>query len=619
MSRSRSAPSPFALEKPVIDGLTANDEIDLDELGSAALVTYIRYPGMAAGDEVFPRWVGAAPDGSAFDDVLSSFFVPGGVDPAKGVRLDIDNQLVQNASGGWAFYSYSVTLVRAGKKAKKSKKARAAKKAKLQLLESLRQFCFIGVRPPAANETLSILLAASAHDMTIKPSALGSTMALLVPPYQAMQAGDTVMVTLNGVDDRGSTYLWERLLTVANPGELLQTAVERSWLRRLDRGYLDAHYTIRFLNGGTAPSPVQRYRVDSNAALPNYLPEPTIDGLRPGEQLDPARYRDGITVRVPPYINEGMALSDRVLMHWMSNDRVYEVLRVDPSTLASGSLLFNLPVRWLTSSEGRDVKLGYQFARVGRNLSSHDLTVSVVKSRELSPPLVINAIGETGGGRLPAMGALNGVLVDVPDDADVKADERIEMHWWGHPEQGRQVVLEPIRPDRPRRFRVSADYVAANMERNDDAVAKRFKVFYRLVRKDDASSFVDSEPFMLRILPLAVTSYPRLTCQEADGLDLLLRKVPSRGATFYLPPWPFIANQQWVSVSVQGVWKGEVDEGLWEGRISELQTSRGIEVLLPRATLEQQVINQSFTVSARVSFDGGHNYFALRALSLTLR
>lgn len=588
------------LAPPGIPSLTANNEIDLDSLGGNALSTFIVYAGMAAGHEVFPRWVGSAPNGEAFDDVMSSFFVPIGFDPIQGVEVTIGNQELQGAAGGWAFYSYTVN-------------------DGISPTESLRRFCYVGLRPPAAGlEALSVVLAGEAHDLTVNPSTLGTTMALLIPAYQAMQVDENVTLTLNGVDDRGRPYTWERTLKVATPGELLQTAVERTWLRRLDGGYFDAVYDIAFKDGGTARSPVQRFQVDSRAVLPDRLDAPLIDGLAPGEPLDPARFRDGMTVRVPAYPQHGMALSDRVLMYWLANDNVYQALRVDPSSLASGSLLFNLEPHWLMSSQGRDATLGYQFARAGHSLMSKPLEVTVVQSRTLAPPLVLDAVAESGGGRLAAYLATYGVLVDVPADVPLQSNERIEMHWWGHPEMGRQIVTGPISSNRPLRFRIDARYVAANMERNDAAVAKRFKVFYRLVRKNDPNSYVDSEPFMLRVLPLASSDYPRLACLDTTTPELSLQSVPN-GARFRLDPWAFGAGQQWLSVWVEGVWRAEVEEVLWEGQVSAQQAANGVEVLLPRATLEQQVINDSFTVRARVSFDGGHHYFSMRSLSLTLR
>ena len=585
------------LPKPEIEGLTPHDEIDLLALGDEALMTHINYPGIQGGDLLCPRWVGAAPGGALFDHIGNPYRVPDDVDPAVGVEYLIGNDVVQDAAGGWAFYSYQVHEARPE-------------------LESLRRFCYVGVRPRPGAETLSVVLAAPSHDLLVAPQALGSTMALLIPPYQAMQPGDRVAITLTGEDDRGRPYTWTKNLNVEVPGKHLQAAVERTWLRRLEGGHFDAEYVIAFKDGHSAPSPIQRFRVDSSITPPTRLPPPSVEGLDPGEPLDPARFRDGLTIRIAPYPDAGMAVSDRLLLYWLSSDDVYQVLRVDPSSIDSGALMFTLAPRWLMSSQGQAVALGYQFAREGSSLASELLNVQVLRSRELPAPIVLDAVAENDGGRLPAYLVTSGAFVDVPDEVDIADDEHIELHWEGDAERGREIVTQPINTNRPRRFLVSAGSIAANMERNENAVAKRFKVFYRLVRDD--GSYVESEHFMLRILPLVPDDYPRLACPVARGEDLYLGDVP-RGARCTLDPWVFIAEKQWVTVWVTGVFRAEVEEVIWDAEVTTQQVRNGLELLIPRDLLEQQMLNESLTVHAHVSFDDKYHYFEMRSLRLTLR
>jgi len=592
-----AGPQNNELPKPHIDGLTPNDEIDLLVLGNDPLMTRINYPDIKPDDVIFPRWVGAAPGGELFDHIGDPYRVPGDVDPAVGVEYLIGNDVVQAAADGWAFYSYQVNDARPD-------------------MESLRRFCYVGVRPPPGAETLSVALAAPSHDLVVAPQALGTTMALLIPPYQAMQAGDVVAITLTGEDDRGRPYTWSKDLTVEVPGQHLQAAVERTWLRRLEGGHFDAEYVIAFKDGNVGPSPVQRFRVDSGTTPPARLPSPAVEGLAPGEPLDPARFRDGLTITIPAYLNEGMQISDRLLLYWLSSDDVYQVLRVDPSSIWSEALVFTVEPRWLMSSQGQAVALGYQFAREGSSLASELLNVQVVRSRELPAPIVLDGVAEKDGGRLPAYLATTGTLVDVPDEVDIGDDEHIELHWEGDTERGREIVTTPISANRPRRFRVSAGSIAANMERNENAVAKRFKVFYRLVRED--GSYVESEHFMLRILPLEPYEYPRLVCPDAKGEDLYLGDVP-RGARCTLDTWTFIAEKQWVTVWITGVFRGEVEEVLWDAEVTSKEVSKGLELLIPRTVLEQQMLNDGFTLHAHVSFDGKQHYFEMRSLRLTLR
>lgn len=585
------------LPKPEIEGLTRYDEVDLLALGTDTLRTYINYPGITAGDLIFPRWVGAAPSGESFDYFRDPFRVPSGVDPTVGVLYTIGNDEVQSAAGGWAFYSYQLHEERPD-------------------MESMRRFCYVGVRPRPSAETLSVALAAPSHDLVVAWRALGASMALVIPPYQAMQPGDRVAITLTGKDDLGNLHTWTKKLNVEVPGQHLQAAVDSTWVRRLEGEYFDAEYVIDFKDGRSAVSPVQRFRVDSKITLPDRLPAPSVDGHVPGAPLDPTRFRDGLTIRIPPYLDQGMAVSDRLLLYWLSSDNVYQVLRVDPSSIDSGALVFTLEPRWLMSSQGQAATLGYQFAREGSSLASELLTVQVLRSRELPAPIVLNAVAEKDGGLLAAYLVTSGALVDVPDDVDILKDEHIEVHWEGHAERGREIVTQPINTNKPRRFHVSAGSIAANMERNENAVAKRFKVFYRLVRDD--GSYVESEHFMLRILPIEPTQYPQLQCPVARGSDLYLGDVPS-GASCTLAPWVFIAEKQWVTVWVTGVFRAEVEEVIWDAEVTPQQVRNGLELLIPRNLLEQQMLNQSLTVHAHVSFDDKYHYFEMRSLRLTLR
>lgn len=179
------------LPKPEIEGLTRYDEVDLLALGTDTLRTYINYPGIKAGDLIFPRWVGAAPSGESFDYFRDPFRVPSGVDPTVGVLYTIGNDEVQSAAGGWAFYSYQLHEERPD-------------------MESMRRFCYVGVRPRPSAETLSVALAAPSHDLVVAWRALGASMALVIPPYQAMQPGDRVAITLTGKNNRGDPITWKK-------------------------------------------------------------------------------------------------------------------------------------------------------------------------------------------------------------------------------------------------------------------------------------------------------------------------------------------------------------------------------------------------------------------------
>ncbi|MQU46331.1 hypothetical protein GHO28_28185, partial [Pseudomonas helleri] len=43
---------------PIIESLDAEKVLDLEELGSGPLLTYIKYDGIIEGDTLYPNWRG---------------------------------------------------------------------------------------------------------------------------------------------------------------------------------------------------------------------------------------------------------------------------------------------------------------------------------------------------------------------------------------------------------------------------------------------------------------------------------------------------------------------------------------------------------------------------------
>ena len=113
--------------------LLRDDTIDLKDL-EGDLATWIKYPGFAHGDEVFPVWRGCGQDSAAYDYVGEVIEVDdSNYDPEMGVAVTIRGSLLNALDQGWAMYSYSVAL-QGGERGP----------------ESLRQFCYVGVRPRQA-------------------------------------------------------------------------------------------------------------------------------------------------------------------------------------------------------------------------------------------------------------------------------------------------------------------------------------------------------------------------------------------------------------------------------------------------------------------------------------
>lgn len=584
-------------EKPRIPDLNEFNEVDIDQLGDEPLLAVIKYAGMQVGDLVAPRWVGAGPTGEVFDDIKARLPVLE-EHLENGLVIKIENQKVRDAAGGWAFFSYTVVGAQ----------------------ESLRQFCYLGLRE--RTETLSVLQVLQSHNLVIQPNKLptGGAVTVVVPAYQAMQVGDKVNMKVVGYDDGGDKNGdWSRVLTVSKEHfgkQALSADVSKSFFRLLEKGYVEGFYSIELMDGSRLDSPVQRWDIDSEATLPDILEKPAIDGHQEGYPLDPARFRDGLTVRVPAY--PGRAVSDRIVMHWHSpvGDLV-QTVRVDPSALVAGSIPFRVPAKILVLNAGEAVRLTYLYGRQGESLRSGELSVQVKEIRQLISPDVRDVDPEPtpNWGRMAALDAICGVYVEVPADS-VAPGERPEVHWMGHSELGRYIATEPVNAQKTRFF-IPPEYVPANMARGEKDESRRFEVFYRLI--GDAGH-VDSLAYHLRITPLPMKNLPQLACPDAPDGKLPLSKVPSSGARLELAPWDYGAAGQLLSLSLTITTDTGEQEIVFHDSVPVTpdEALNGVKATLPKDLLTRLKINDYFTLWPRLSYDGGLHFTKFRSINLQL-
>lgn len=600
MSGLKAAP-----EKPHIPDLNERDEIDLDKLGADALVVRIKYTGMDGADTVSPRWIGANPGGDAFDDTGAGY----PVDPIDGVEVKIDNATIRGAAGGWAFLSYTV-FPSGGNP-----------------LESLRQFCYVGVRPQEGGETLAVLQALPSHGLVIQPRKLpvGGVVTVLVAPYQAMQPGDKVHLKVVGYDEDGvKDDDWSRTLLVDEDHfdkEALSATVPKNFFSLLEKGHAEGSYSIELKNGSKLDSPVQRWEIDSGATLPQPLEKPAIDGYAEGEPLEPAKLRSGVTIRVPVY--PSMASSDRVVMHWRSpvGDLIQSV-RVDPSTMEAASIPFQVSGETLAANGGTTVWLSYQYGRPGESLSSSELQVEILPMREalVAPDIRgANPDATPDWGTMEALSGIDGVYVVVPTGV-VAPGERVQVHWIGHSEWGQYVAKEPASTADPLRFFIPAQYVVANMARGDKDESRRFKVFYRVINEADEADYFDSVAYHLRVAPLPHEQLPQIICKGVSGKELPLSEVPEDGADLELETWYFIAEKQLLTLSIVGVTAEGEQEYVFHDAIevSPGEVETGVKAKLPKDILKRLIVGERFTLYPRLSYDGGIYYTPFRVNNLTL-
>ncbi|WP_336331933.1 hypothetical protein [Pseudomonas putida] len=592
-----------ALEAPTIEGLTAFNEIDLDELAGKALKTLIKYTGMAANDLVRVRWLGRSLTGEAYDHTADYFI--GDEHVQDGLEVEIANNSIVEAAGGEAFYSY--TRLADGPKPE---------------AESLRTFCYIGVRPRGQIETPSVLQVVHSHGLTIQPNQLpNGGMAVMVPRYQAMQVGDKVTLTVECYEpDDTLDDTWKKVLTVEKKHfeqDAISDAVAKTYFDWIDPGYVKAYYEIEFAGGGRMESPVQRLEVASSGGLPGYLGKPGIDGYNEGDPLDPGQSPNGLLVKLPHY--PGIAESDYLTLLWSipGGLQYMPAARVDPSTQAAASIAFQVSPEVLALSQGANVSVSYFYGRVGEGLRSQVLQVNVQNSRTPQVPLVEGATadGAADSGNILADHSSSGVYINVPA-GNVLPGEELHVHWAGAAALGAYVAKTPISEERPLRFWIPPEYVPANMGRTSMDASWRFNVFYRLSRDED--NYVDSLPYKLRIKPLDNATLP--TVDLPDG-PVYLSRLPEAGARLQMGTWVFIAPGQLLTIVMEGVdpQNNPVEFIVRNAKpVTAAEAGSGVNEMLPKSELLKLKVGERFTLYARVSFNGGEFFLKFRSQSVPL-
>ena len=581
---SMAAPS-SANPKPMIEGLTQNLEIDLDALGSANLQAPIRGANLKAGDLVFSNWRGLDSEGQAFDIVADAKIV---TDPAT-FFLEINNATVKAARGGYAFLSYQVGAVTAE--------------------ESLRQFCYVGLRAP---NRLPVVQVMQSHALELVYADLQQHANVVTAAYQAIQEGDQAELTVRRFRSAG-TELSKLTIALASgqkfEGQPLEWHIPKSQLNAVGvGGHLLISYTIT-LKGGTVldESRIQKITMRDAIDTPSQLPAPRVDNAG-SDEIDPGNYVNGLPVVIDGYPHR--AVGDHLMLAWVmaSGETHVQVARLDESSVAAQQFVLHIEHERLLTSLGA-VQVFYQYGREGRSLTSKvlDLTVTRPRATPLMPTIRNASVGgEDNEYDIDAFVIRrSGADVIIPDEADLRDNEYLEVHWQGERNAGCVVVRVPS-TEGPRVFNVPASFIAANM---GTAPSKRFPVFYRIVDKN-TDLYWESKPVKLLVKPLEQFRYPTIDCPEAAGTGELWVK-RGEGATLELNPWPFVAADQLLSIHFSGTLNDGKDTTVAvtirdRVPVTAAEVGAGVRDVLSPALLSQLKEHTQFRVWASVSFDNVH-------------
>jgi hypothetical protein len=581
--------------------LGADNAVDLDELDTDALETYVWFPGIEnrQGDLIHPNWRGCTALGEVGDDASNAVQIDDTVTP-QGMPISFSNTLLKRLDQGWVFYSYSV-----------QKKGETVPGP-----ESKRLFFYVGKRPSPATH-LPVPQILQSHDLALDPATAAipaEGVTISVPPYAAMAAQDKVTLRWRGFEDDGSPSNLNpsREVRPEDIGHPLTFLVARTQVRLIAGGRLELTYDIAYKGGGeTSPSAQQNLRIVAPDSA--RLPALAIDGHASGP-LDPERFTQGATLRIALY--PGAQPGDVAMVH-ATVGTVTEAIawvRLDPSTFDSNVLTVHLGHAWLLANNGKSARLHYQFARAGVVMSGESLSVLIRRPLALPLAVVSDTSQEQGNGpdehTMDARFTTSGSKVRVHDDAVVSESDLIHVHWGVPDSPGHSVVTKPV-PGKWREFDIPNNAIARNMGMGVGS-RERLTVFYRVVPAGEPpENFQDSLPVRLKILPFPRDQFPRIQCELAQpdtGELFLTSVVDARGAEFKIRRWAYAEVNQIVNIKVVGKERYLLKEHLLTK--SELDAA-SLSAWLPRDFMENEIgVDNKFKVSVTVSFDGGRSHIA---------
>jgi len=565
-------------------------EIDVKNLNGKDLDFVIKDADIKFGQSIYPVWRGIAADGTPFDELTAMVEVPVEYDSTKTMTARVTNRFVEPFEGGWAFLSYKVN------------------DALETTPDSMRVFCYLGLRDRGGvAETLPVVQARQTHDRVIVTSELDSEgVHLLAPSYRAMQIGDSIELETRRFKADGDEVMDPAYevheVTEDTLGAPLQWQVPKSHFIRVQDGRVEFQYTITLDgNGEQIKSPVQVMAVKNAPSPIDLLTQPNVDGFT-GESLDPGKFPNGITVRVPAH--RDIQVGDYVLLYWQRPDQVepeVQFARMDASNLESNETVFQINAALLVPG---DHEVFYQFAREGHALTSDRLVVEFETARELTVPAVERA-GEDGDDKqvLLAEHAILGAYVIVPD-IPLQSGERFEVYWDGYGDEGKIITLD-YESDNPLKFKIPPSVVAANMHQPGENDSRRFKVFYKIVDEDGMRT-APSAAVDLRIQPLLFNSL--ITCAQIEtNAELWRSKVEPSGALLEVKGallWPFAAPGQLLTIAIK-------EGAVLRNRVAVSAVEHGnkwIQQRLFLAVFDGLTDGTKYSVYAEISFDGGDSW-----------
>lgn len=387
---------------------------------------------------------------------------------------------------------------------------------------------------------------------------------------------------------------------------------------RLTEGTHTLHYRVRIFNSEQSDSRPITVSVDRTP--------PSLGANEGRLQLPDEVEREGVTAHYLDLNNDvlaatlpgypGMAPGDRIVWFW--DGLPYEDDVVSQRTVALEDLgkpqVIGFPGAMIRArGDGRRYAYYRVFDRAG-NVSVRS-TPAVVNTnatpipRVLPWPNVPKAEGTAQTIRLVLDSIAAPLLVMLPPAAVIHPGEAVSVEWGVPGTFGYHLAEQPYQGQSGRYEMPLAKVVAQ--------AGKTVQVRY-LVQAQQGRLSSDVRQVTVQKLAAATLPRPYLQGAGVSGTQVSLGSVGGR-TDVWLDPWFLIALGQKVTVIVSGVsLQGQaVEETLLDNHEVRAVNHR-VLTSLTKVFLQRLQVTSSFTIIARLSFDGGESWAHQRALNLTL-
>ena len=253
---------------------------------------------------------------------------------------------------------------------------------------------------------------------------------------------------------------------------------------------------------------------------------------------------------------------------------------------------------------------------------SESVTIDVdMTPRSLNFVKVKGAKGSLEYGELNIDFAGDGVVVDLPADADIYEGEKVRLQW-ADPLAFNAISLSDAEPMNPLQFKVPKENIAAHMVSSLAAGVKYIPVYYEVLDSSGMTVVATSKVYNLAISDVPAANFPTLQCGSVKGQQLSLASVPQSGAVVFVSYWAFMADDQFVSFSLVGLGVDDNDltiEYFTEHAVTaEEVTAKKVSTVVAKADIEKFKVGARLNFEGRVSFNNKGYWYNFRRESATL-